>query len=304
MGRDFYGRPTEAVFFHIPERRRRRIILLLLLAVILHLAHQALRIVYPTYEQSEDGAEGQPPLLLTFFPSVACNVIAGALQACELHQLQQADPTRFPPSALAQAGKHAWQQLWNGRERNCCRLLSSSLREVRDLERRAKDDRSQRLVERRHLEAHTTLDRVSRRLSEGCRSVMFSWRSSRGSFSARGSHSRVSRSPSRRATGNRSTRADETLSQPSWSNTGTPLHYCVDVHTGTVTSVAPEVRDARLSGIGEGACASAPGGGNTDSRGHGRTTDNQGAHGCSRPPDDEHSIASKTDHFRRIAFAA
>ena len=52
-GCDFYGRPTEAPFFHIPVGARRKIIGLLLGSNSLHYASQGMRIAFPTFDTAE-----------------------------------------------------------------------------------------------------------------------------------------------------------------------------------------------------------------------------------------------------------
>jgi hypothetical protein len=51
-GRDFYGRHTEAIWFHIPRRPRAAIISLLLSSSVAHVATQASRFVYHSYDLS------------------------------------------------------------------------------------------------------------------------------------------------------------------------------------------------------------------------------------------------------------
>jgi hypothetical protein len=92
------------------------IVCLLLTAALLHFGHQACRIAYPSFSQSEDGGDGQLPLLLTFFPSIGCSLAAAAVQGVELAKLQRADPTRYPPSALEQAVRVTLQRVRHGGE--------------------------------------------------------------------------------------------------------------------------------------------------------------------------------------------
>lgn len=133
-GLDFYGRPTEAVFFHIPQRKRGVIIGFLIAAVVLHFASQAARIAFPVYETSES-PPGLIIILATFVPSVLSGLIAGVVQAIELDRLKKANPTRFPRSSAEAVGRRAWQQFRQGHERNCCRLLASSITEFKEVQR-------------------------------------------------------------------------------------------------------------------------------------------------------------------------
>ncbi len=114
-GCDFYGRPTQAVFFHLPRRSRGITMTFLLAAIALHVASQILRGFYNTWDSSERGT-GQILILITFVPSILCGLVGGAYQARELYRLHKANPERFPPSG-AQVMIHSLRRRWRQGEK-------------------------------------------------------------------------------------------------------------------------------------------------------------------------------------------
>jgi hypothetical protein len=95
-GRDFYGRPTEALWFLLPVRRRRLIAVLLLVAVFFHYANQAAHIYWSSYEESMEGPTAIP-VTATFLLSVLFSIIAGAVQGRAESKLIKQSPGKFPP---------------------------------------------------------------------------------------------------------------------------------------------------------------------------------------------------------------
>lgn len=77
----------------------------------------------------------------TFVPSILFAMLGGAVQGKELHTLRKEQPTRFPPSSYEAALSTAWNNYAHGRERNCCRLLKSTLTTYREEERRQEEQR-------------------------------------------------------------------------------------------------------------------------------------------------------------------
>ena len=120
-GRDFYGRPTDAIWFHIPRKPRAVIILSLIASTTSHMATQASRVVYPSYEL----AGAMPGVLvcnLTFGLAMLLGIFAGVVQGIEERRLRKAQPERYPPTlvdhflTLRRKGGFSWLQLI------CCRL--------------------------------------------------------------------------------------------------------------------------------------------------------------------------------------
>jgi len=120
-GRDFYGRPTEAIWFHIPRRTRCLIICLLLSSTASHFATQSSRFIYPSYTAS-NSMPGVVVCNATFIASMVLGIIAGFVQSTAERQLVKAHPERFPPSL--------WSHIQDLRQRgefSCCALLCCRL---------------------------------------------------------------------------------------------------------------------------------------------------------------------------------
>ena len=131
-GLDLYGRPTEAMFFHLPRGHRAGIIALLNGAVILQFAQQIFRGFYNTYELSEEGLPGVPLIMSSFVGSIICAIAGGIYQFVVLYKLHGAEPERFPPSAVITAIQHFVHQWRDNGERNCCRLVKGSVVEFKE----------------------------------------------------------------------------------------------------------------------------------------------------------------------------
>lgn len=76
-GVDFYGRPTDAVWFNVPRFARLRIVTLLMLNSILQFLHQSFHFVYYTYATITT-MPGLVLLALTMITSAGCGLLAGA----------------------------------------------------------------------------------------------------------------------------------------------------------------------------------------------------------------------------------
>jgi len=99
-GRDFYGRPTDAIWFHIPTLHRKAITFILLVGPFAQFANQALRCIYYSYE----AAEAEPFLMLFFFLlSFACMFVGGAYQVLQERRLRQQNAT-FPSGVFEDVG--------------------------------------------------------------------------------------------------------------------------------------------------------------------------------------------------------
>jgi len=98
-GVDFYNRPTEALWFHLPRRKRKQIAFLLNLAWVFHFGAMAMHITYWSY------AAGQvlPGAVLQNVPfvlSVASAIAAGVIQGNTEKAIIRANPGRFPPDPM------------------------------------------------------------------------------------------------------------------------------------------------------------------------------------------------------------
>lgn len=131
-GLDFYGRPTESMFFHIPRKPRGTITLFLILAVVFHFISQFCRFFLTTYEEAEE-PPGNMIITLTFLPSIVFALGAGFLQARELKKLQALNPARFPPSAVLVALANFRKRVKGGE--GCCGALKASLVEFKEIDK-------------------------------------------------------------------------------------------------------------------------------------------------------------------------
>jgi hypothetical protein len=138
-GLDFYGRPTDAMFFSIGTKHRAAITTLLVLASLLQFVQQGLRAHYRTYETSEEQQPGQALILTSFVGSIVSALIGGTYQFVQLYSLHAELPERFPPSALVTAVAAFLHNVKQGGcgSCNCCRLIKGSLEEYQDMRRRA-----------------------------------------------------------------------------------------------------------------------------------------------------------------------
>lgn len=96
-GHDFYGRDTDALWFHTPPRGRSAICALLLLSLLFHYATQACRLVWSDYASSNDFTRGGAPVNITFVLSILCGIAAGVIQGGLEKRIRKAEPGRFPP---------------------------------------------------------------------------------------------------------------------------------------------------------------------------------------------------------------
>jgi len=101
LGTDFYGRPTDAIWFHIPRKPRLWITALLLAALVMHFSTQTCRVIWYSYYLSNDTL-GTIPTNLTFFGSIVLAIAAGCIQDAQEKKLRAADKEagtqRYPPT--------------------------------------------------------------------------------------------------------------------------------------------------------------------------------------------------------------
>jgi len=95
-GCDFYGRPTDALWFNIPRKTRLYIAILLNLAWIFHFWSLAMHIVWYTYVQGQTwpGAFWQN---LPFVSSIIFAICGGVMQGKAQDVVQKARPDLYPP---------------------------------------------------------------------------------------------------------------------------------------------------------------------------------------------------------------
>eukprot|EP00900_Chrysochromulina_parva_P026733 jgi/Chrpa1/8694/Chrysochromulina_OHIO_Genome00009275-RA len=111
-GLDFYGRPTETMWFNLPQSTRRLVSALLNLAYISHFVSQVFHLVFWTYVEGQTlpGALAQN---LPFGLSIFCAVAAGYIQENAENALIAAHPDRYPPR-LGHLLRCAWRRWRQG----------------------------------------------------------------------------------------------------------------------------------------------------------------------------------------------
>jgi len=89
-GLDWYGLPTDAIWFHIPRRPRVAILVLLCLGGLCQFANQAMRVLYPTYEAS-NAWPGNLLCNVFFASSFAFGISGGVYQVINEGRLRRQD---------------------------------------------------------------------------------------------------------------------------------------------------------------------------------------------------------------------
>ena len=105
-GLDFYGRPTEALWFHLEVRTRRWIAFWLNLAWVSHFVCLATQLHYWSYMANQT----MPGVLATMLPfgmSILAQVVGGCVQSNAETALIKAHPGKFPPR-IGDYVKAAW----------------------------------------------------------------------------------------------------------------------------------------------------------------------------------------------------
>ena len=133
-GCDFYGRDTEAIWFHIPSRWRATIAFFLCASVFFHFATQITRFIWSDYEGSNDPADGLVPVNVTFVLSIVFAICGGISQARQEKKLMALNPERYPPG-IDKIVKDVLGKVRRGELRLC------SLKTVRELMRMTKEEK-------------------------------------------------------------------------------------------------------------------------------------------------------------------
>jgi len=133
IGLDFYGRPTEAMWFHIDKGRRAVIALLLCLAVIFQVLNLVFAIIYWGYLKSQTW----PGVFLINAPaflSIVSQVSAALIQGAAEKALVEANPSKFP-APVATYLQQGWSDWRAGRSgKNLWRTLKDKLAEHNEKE--------------------------------------------------------------------------------------------------------------------------------------------------------------------------
>jgi len=120
-GVDFYGRPTDALWFNLPRTTRRHISLGLNLAWMFHFAALATHIVWPEYIESTTWPHVVYQNLPEIF-SLIFQLTAGRAQARAEARLIAEDPERFPPKPLTLV-LLGWRKWRSGEEQGSLRQV-------------------------------------------------------------------------------------------------------------------------------------------------------------------------------------
>jgi len=99
VGVDFYGRPTEMVFFHIPRNTRVAIAVLLQVNTWVQLLHQTFHIVWNNVQTYQAPAH-QVLFILTIAGSFVPGAVGALIQLMAESNLYEQHPGRFPPNLI------------------------------------------------------------------------------------------------------------------------------------------------------------------------------------------------------------
>jgi hypothetical protein len=117
-GRDFYGRPADGIWWHLPRRKRRFIVYLLWLNILFQVVTQATRILWCTYAASQT-VLGGVFINVTFAFAIIFGFAGGVKQLLDEKKLRRSRPGEFPPTPLdyAQEAMRAWRAACVSRSR-------------------------------------------------------------------------------------------------------------------------------------------------------------------------------------------
>jgi len=131
VGVDFYGRPTEAMWFHLPIAARRNIAICLNIGWVAHYISLVCHMAYWEYWTTQT-LPGMLAVNLPFVTSILFPIIGGCIQGCAEAKVIADNPKRFPPSFnayLSNAWKNYKTELAEGSPSEpaslCARLCSA-----------------------------------------------------------------------------------------------------------------------------------------------------------------------------------
>ena len=120
-GHDFYGRPTEAIWFHLPSRSRLIVAICLCCSVVSHFATQATRFVWSDFEASNE-MPGLVPINVTAVGSIVFAIAGAIVQGTQESKLKKLHPERYPPG-VDQHLKDFYRR-WKRKEIRLCSLAT------------------------------------------------------------------------------------------------------------------------------------------------------------------------------------
>jgi len=115
VGLDFYGRPSDAIWFYIAHKERRRIVAFMLLSVAFHLVLQGARIYWSDY-QGAHTYPGQVVMNICLVGTVGLGLTAGVYQGINEEKLRKQRPDAFAPAFTfyVARGFRRWRAGGNG----------------------------------------------------------------------------------------------------------------------------------------------------------------------------------------------
>ena len=99
VGLDFYGKPTEMIWFNIPPFHRRMIIGILLLGTFSQFTTQTARWIFSTYEEA-NSPPGHLWCNVSFFMAMGFNLLGALYQLLQERKLRRVEPERFPSGVI------------------------------------------------------------------------------------------------------------------------------------------------------------------------------------------------------------
>ena len=97
VGVDFYGRPTEALWFHLPVHTRKIVAWCLNIGYVAHYVSLGIHIYYWEYWDTQ-GMPGAPAVNIPFIISIVVPIIGAQFQGAAEKAVIKANPKRFPPT--------------------------------------------------------------------------------------------------------------------------------------------------------------------------------------------------------------
>ena len=97
VGVDFYGRPTEALWFHLPVHTRKIVAWCLNIGYVAHYVSLGTHIYYWEYWDTQ-GMPGAPAVNIPFIISIVVPIIGAQFQGAAEKTVMKANPKRFPPT--------------------------------------------------------------------------------------------------------------------------------------------------------------------------------------------------------------
>ena len=131
-GRDFYGRRSRSIWFHLPASSRRLVSSLMLFALLVQIPDAACHTLWYSYLMTQ----AWPGALLTnlwLVVQLSCQISASCIQSAAERRVRHAAPGRFPPTLTTYLvdARRRWQRQADGQPRRFFCGEGSFLRFIR-----------------------------------------------------------------------------------------------------------------------------------------------------------------------------